>query len=286
MEGELHRIRVVSESDEKDTCVPECVSWCTSICCCNLGKEKDNKYTHIQYKPVIDVALLAGVPPPHVSADRVFSFPQYRQTLYPLHRHLSSVISEQPRSSRISVPRRPTFDTLTSISQYPSIPSIREGQIKESTEPTLTFSLFYDIQTRVLMVDVKFASNLNQLVPDRVRKTKNDTSITVFLLPDKKDIMHTSTRFQTNNPIFYQAFRFEGILAADLRQQTLVFHVHDHKTLIGIVNVELKEADLLGDVICEHIGKSSEMDVEVGIGCVHMYHRTYDMYCSMARCGF
>ena len=261
MESELHRVRVVPESDESD--IPECVSWCASLCCCNLGKERNGRYMHIQYKPVVDTTLLAGIPPPHVTADKVFAFPQYRQILYPVHRRLSSVIDEQPRRSHISVPKRPTFSTLTSVSQYPSLPSVREVLIKESTEPTLTFSLFYDIQTRVLIVDVKYASNLNQLVPVRVHKKMNDTCITVFLLPDKNEILQTHTRFQTNNPIFNQAFRFAGILAGDLRQQTLVFHVHDHKTSIGIVKVELKEADLLGDVICRRIGKSSEMDVEV-----------------------
>ena len=265
-QGTLHTLTIPSE--EEKSRLAECFLQCTSFCC-GCYTDKDIKYQHIKYRPSIDSTLLSGFPMPHEEADKIFYYPQERHIIYPKHRRLSSVVDEEPRSFSKSIlvksQGKPRFSQLMSITQYPSLLPVNDDVFvnKEAKEPILAFSLFHDIQTRVLHVRVNYANNLDKLVPLRSTKQKSNTCVFFFLMPDKDEIKSTTPRLQTNNPSFNQVFYLTGVQPTDLRQQMLVFHVHDDQKLIGIVKVELDRVDLLGEEIIKRIKESSEHDVEV-----------------------
>ena len=265
-QGTLHTLKIPSEEEKSRW--TECILQCTSFCCgCNTDKE--TKYQHIKYRPSIDSTLLSGFPMPLEEADKILYYPQERHIIYPKHRRLSSVIDEEPRSGSKSIlvksQGRPRFSQLISITQYPSLLLENDDVFvsREAEEPILAFSLFHDIQTRVLHVRVNYANNLDKLMPSRSTKQKSNTCVVFFLMPDKDEIKSTTPRLQTNNPSFDEAFYLTGVQPTDLRQQMLVFHVHDDQKLIGIAKVELDRVDLLGEEIIKCIKESSEHDVEV-----------------------
>ena len=249
--------------------MPKCVEACMSLCCC-VPKDKIPRYRHVQYRPITD-----WTQPPYVSpSEELFRLPQSGITIWPQHsdHHSTSVITEEPQSAftptlspQVSVQAR--LSSMESASQFPSIqsPSLPPPDFYEaenSTEPTLTFQLFYDMQKRMLRLHIKFASNLHELQVGHVHKKNCYSCISAFLLPNKDEILQVYNQYTRDNPLFNKILEFPGILASDLRQQTLVIHVHDYRTLIGIVKVPLENADLLGHVICKKI-ESSEYSTEV-----------------------
>jgi len=257
MESELNPIRVFPEED--NSCMSKCVESCLSLCCC-VTDDKIQRYTHVQYRPITDLSQ-----PPHVTADEVLCFPQSGITIWPQHRRSIQAITEEPQST-------PTFSRQASVRaklsstesatqfpsfQPPSLPPPDFGEAQNTNEPTLNFALFYDMQMRVLRVYIKFASNLDALQVGHVHRKNCDSSISAFLLPNKDEILQVCNKYTRDNPLFNKKMEFSGILASDLRQQTLVIHLHDYRTLIGIVKVPLGNADLLGHVICKKIESSA-----------------------------
>ena len=261
MESEFNPTRVFPEED--NSCMSKCVESCLSLCCC-VTEDKIHRYPHIRYRDLTQ--------PPSATAGEVLCFPQSGITIWPQHHCSTPVITEEPQSFSTSTFSRKAcvqakLTSFTSASQFPSLqfPSLSPPDFWETqntTEPTLTFSLFYDMQMRVLRLYIKFASNLDALQVGHVHRKNCDSSISAFLLPNKDEILQVCNKYTRDNPLFNKTLEFPGILASDLRQQTLVIHLHDYRTLIGIVKVPLENADFLGHVICKKV-ESSEHSTEV-----------------------
>ena len=268
--------------------------FCCSPCCTTMSDsarkdQKKEQFARIQYRPMIDSNILTGNTLLRTARGSYY-FPQTHHTLWPEHgdhyRQIkaSPVISEQPfggekvrRSARILAAlkgRRRAPTTSTKCKQQffydptSPLPSLAQSSIEQPDQPTLTFAAIHDIQTSMLTIFLKFASNLNHLF-ENPQKQILHSFVTLHILPSKNEILQTCARAaheSNNNPVFNQQFVFDGVPVSELAEQTLVFRVYNGRALIGISNIPLSSIDLLGFTICKRICKISECpDIEVSV---------------------
>ena len=127
----------------------------------------------------------------------------------------------------------PFFPLALSLSHSGTINSL---QTAADSHPTLQFSLYYDIQRRVLAVHIQQAYNL-PVVTKGAATIPCSPFILLFLLPSKEHTYESRISHRDLNPSFNQIFDFPGLLPEDIRKQTLVMKAfHSRKTkhdLIG-----------------------------------------------------
>ena len=237
-----------------------CRACCKPFCCCCFKSQSTpQKYACIEYKPVADPSSDVKVPPmsPFIP-DSTQLFPQKEEKLWPQHLQLSpSSVDPYRRQSQLLT--APTPVKVVPPKRTSTLPSIAHSSFDDSDKPMLTFSVMYDIQSGILYVTLKFATNLESLLPPKALMSKISTaSVSIYLLPNKKEIMHAETDVRTTNPVFNKTVQFDGILVGKLEWKTLVFELYYNRALIGTVKLPLKDADLLGYTVCKHIERSSE----------------------------
>ena len=92
----------------------------------------------------------------------------------------------------------------------------------DSSYPTLQYSLYYDIQRNSLTVNLGQAFNL-----PKIKSGSGDTSIILYLQPNKAEVFESKVVRKDPNPIFDQTFEFTGLLGVQVcRKQTLIFKVY------------------------------------------------------------
>lgn len=129
------------------------------------------------------------------------------------------------------------------------------------SQPTLQFSLYYDIQRRTLTVHLQRAYNLP--VKD-IFMGSSDPFVVMFLLPSREEILQSKIVEKDLNPVFDQVFEFRTILSQELYSQVLVMQVYDHdkfasNDLIGSVLIPMKEAELYGMTMKRKIGEGKNL---------------------------
>ena len=148
--------------------------------------------------------------------------------------HLSTTPSLTPSLS-IPLPPPPPSPTPPSPPSTGTVSS--ELQSVADSHPTLQFSIYYDIQRRVLAVHIQQAYNL-PIVMKGPTTTPCNPFILLFLLPNREKVFESRTIQRDVNPSFNQIFDFPGLQPEDIRKQTLIMKVfHSRKTkneLIGI----------------------------------------------------
>ena len=99
----------------------------------------------------------------------------------------------------------------------------------EASYPTLQYSLYYDIQRNSLAVNLGQAFNL----PARAKSGSGDTSIILYLQPNKAEVFESKVIRKDRNPIFDQTFEFTGLMGVQVaRKQTLIFKVYGRSRYI------------------------------------------------------
>ena len=131
----------------------------------------------------------------------------------------------------------------------------------DDSQPTLQFSLYYDIQRRTLTVNLQRAYNLP--VKD-IFMGSSDPFVVMFLLPSREEILQSKIVEKDLNPVFDQVFEFRAILSQELYSQVLVMQVYDHdkfasNDLIGSVLIPMKEAELYGMTMKRKIGEGKHV---------------------------
>ena len=94
----------------------------------------------------------------------------------------------------------------------------------DSSLPTLQYSLYYDIQRNSLTVHLGQAFNL----PVRGKSHHSgDTSIILYMQPNKAEVFESKVVRKELNPVFDQTFEFTGLLGVQVaRKQTLIFKLY------------------------------------------------------------
>lgn len=93
----------------------------------------------------------------------------------------------------------------------------------DSSYPTLQYSLYYDIQRNSLTVNLGQAFNL----PTKAKSGSADTSVVLYMQPNKAEVFESKVVRKDLNPIFDQTFEFTGLLGVQVaRKQTLILKVY------------------------------------------------------------
>ena len=93
------------------------------------------------------------------------------------------------------------------------------------TQPTLQYSMYYDIQRATLSVHLKQIFNLSLR---RKHKTL-DTYVALYLLPRQAEVLESKIVRNSLSPVFEQEFEFGGQPGMQiLKKQTLVFKVYGY----------------------------------------------------------
>ena len=94
-----------------------------------------------------------------------------------------------------------------------------------NTQPTILYSLYYDIQRATLSVNLKQLFNLSL---QRKHKTL-DTYVALYLLPRQAEVFESKIVRNSLNPVFEQEFEFAGQPGMQiLKKQTLVFKIYGY----------------------------------------------------------
>lgn len=98
----------------------------------------------------------------------------------------------------------------------------------DSSQPTLQYSLYYDIQRNSLTVSLSQAFNL-----PKAKSGSGDTSVILYLQPNKAEVFESKVVRKDLNPIFDETFEFTGLLGVQVaRKQTLIFKVYGRSRYI------------------------------------------------------
>lgn len=272
-------------------CAVCCSSCCDTYCPC-FGKERKEKekYPHIEYyqpAKARDIVQTPEAPYHKIPLQKIFEFPQQDREF---RTHTHTQLGQQLSDPHLTVTKQPeeglepmyvtgrgrTIGTISdmplhsSMSCYdsederPFTPPLDESSVMESStmssEFSLQFSLYYDIQRRTLAVTLQSACS----VPSKEVSGSSDFFVSIFLLPNREQVHQTKVQSGTHDVMFNQMFSFQGIFSEELYEQVLVLqmfshdkHTRDH--LLGTVIVPLKEADLLGVTLIRKIGDGREM---------------------------
>ena len=99
----------------------------------------------------------------------------------------------------------------------------------DPTCPSLQYSLYYDIQRNSLAVNLGQAFNL----PSKAKSGSGDTSIVLYMQPNKAEVFESKVVRKDLNPIFDQTFEFTGLLGVQVaRKQTLILKVYGRSRYI------------------------------------------------------
>ncbi len=269
----------------------ECSQLCCECCCdpCFKGRRQKDRYSHIEYyqpSKTIDTDVpVVGVP-----MKKMFDFPQetkqFRQHSYMRPRAYTSdsaimPVTQQPTSRELDCEpmyisdKGRTIGTISEMSQSESPPFTPPPLIHHSvkdtqSEPAVEFSLYYDIQKRVLSVRLVSAYNLTSEIWGSTY-----FFLSVFILPSRDKIYQTNVSSKATNPIFNEEFEFHSLVSEELYEHVLVFQLFSHDKfsrdhLVGSVIVPLSEADLFGVSMVKKVGEGREL-LQVYIN----YHTVY-----------
>lgn len=261
----------------------ECTQLCCKCCCshpCFNGKRQKDRYSHIEYyqpSRTIDDVPVVGVP-----MKKMFDFPQetrqFRQHSYMRAYTSDSVImpvTQQPTSREIDCEPMYVSNKGRTIGTISELPPDSQSESPPFTPPPLTpthhsfkdtqygpavkFSLYYDIQKRVLSVRLVCAYNLTSETWG-----STDFFLSVFILPSRDKIYQTNVSSKATNPVFNEEFEFHSLVSEELYEHVLVFQLFSHDKfsrdhLVGSVIVPLSEADLFGVSMVKKVGEGREL---------------------------
>ena len=126
-------------------------------------------------------------------------------------------------------------------------PNFAASPEEDGAQPTLHFSLYYDLQRQVLTIHLHKATNL----PAKDQRCTSNPFVVAYVEPSKVEICHSKIIYKTLNPTFDEMFEFKNLTPDEVRKQTIVFRIYNHdkyakSDFIGAVVLPLREADLLG----------------------------------------
>lgn len=193
----------------------------------------------------------------HVPFQKIFQLPQPQSEPFP-YKHV--VVTQQPilhkrqpsdaEELSMSMRKRTLSEVSVSISDLSDslgADFLIDDQAAPlecfDEEPTLQFSLYYDIQRHALKVHLQQAYDLPAM--------DKSPCVTLYLEPKKVEIFECKVVAHNRNPVLDQVFEFRHLQADEVRRQSLVFRVYCHDRLskndfVGAVVLPLREADLLG----------------------------------------
>ena len=127
------------------------------------------------------------------------------------------------------------------------------------SEPTLTFSLYYDIQRCMLALTLFEACDL----PAKDQRGTSDPFVVMYLDPSREEVFQSRIIYKTLNPSFKEHFEFKNVPPDDVRRQTIVLKVYDHdkyskNDFIGTSTLPLKDADLYGATVIATIDEKTQ----------------------------
>lgn len=94
--------------------------------------------------------------------------------------------------------------------------------VPQTTEPTIMYSLFYDVLRGCLTVYLKQVYNLKL----KAKAKTLDSYVVVFLLPHQHEVLESQIVKDSLNPSFNRDFEFSGQPDMQImNKQTLVFRI-------------------------------------------------------------
>ena len=157
----------------------------------------------------------------------------------------------QPPSKELKSILRPKDAGLGLTSSYPEIPTEPEppspGEMGDDLG-VIYFELSYE--NMILKLVIKKATGL----PAKDITGTSDPFVKVLLLPDKKHKLETRVKRKKLNPIWNEAFTFEGFPHSKLLQKTLYMQVLDYDRFsrndpIGEIELDLSNVPLQSDPV-------------------------------------
>ncbi len=202
------------------------------------------------------------------SAQGVFRFPKAPRA--PLHR----IEEEQSEESSLTSSKKVMLKHLGK--KFPLRKRSREEdrfytmstesvpQAEESLEegdPSLEFSLYFDVHRRILSVYLQRGHNL----PFEAQSSTLMSSVVISLLPEWEEAFETEMARNTLDPVYDETFDFPGIAIEEIQAKVLVFRVYHHISsvsdqMIGMVHFPLRLADLFcNTTVTRKISKKKEL---------------------------
>ena len=212
-----------------------------------------------------------GVKPDFCFDDPITQQPLKRFTPAPLPTcPLGMVYGSRMKSSTPS----PDFDR----ERVSWTPEVQESEASSASgreakvEPTLTFSLYYDLQRHILTLTLIKAFDL----PAKDWRGTSDPFVVMYLDPSREEVFQSRIIYETLNPSFNEHFEFRNVSLEDIQCETIVFKVYDNdkyskKYFIGASMLPLKHADLYGATMTVAIDETAVESKVQTLFCVDSY---------------
>ena len=177
-----------------------------------------------------------------------------------------------------SAPQSPDIRTIMStrtaagpirVQTGSSLPVYREKSLRvdvgdgKEPEPTVQFSIHYDIHQSKLRVHLQHASNLPKHT-SKGRQVRCDSFVMIHLEPDREDTLQSEVVRDSHDPEFDQTFQFGGLSVENIKLQSLVFRFYNHASnnrAVGKAHLPLRDVDLFGVIVQMKVARSDEMAV-------------------------
>eukprot|EP00731_Ephydatia_muelleri_P029789 Em0021g312a len=189
----------------------------------------------------------------------------HSRTAFPIHPQIP-VTSKQPYAQSLELSGSfnessvgsPTFKSNLMDDSFELVGDAHQN--RGILLPRLEYSLYYDIQRRVLSVFLHQCFHLN---PPGFSKGAVNSYVVLFLVPKKEEVLESKVVERTQDPVFNQVFEFGGIQLSELLQQTLMFRIYRQdrlvsSRLIGSVAVRMDQADLYNQPMVAFVDDKSE----------------------------
>ncbi len=259
----LNKIRIVMDLCKK--CCSFCFKQPKEVCAVRYAElshddpghpEKSFNFTQVtesrpSYPPMFETAKSTKrINSPHCKKfSRVFidqpqpSVPMKRLYRPPENKALQNVMAKQ----EIPPTRKTHMRSLSDVVSKQSQASWKVGSPPDN--PTLKFSLDYDVVRSVLTVHLLSACNL----PAMDRCGTSDPYVEIILYPNQ-DKAKSNIVEKCLNPIFDEKFVFKNVYPCDTGDMILQLYVYDHDTItkddkIGGVTISLEDADFTGSTM-------------------------------------
>ena len=212
-----------------------------------------------------------GVKPDFCFDDPITQQPLKRFTPAPLPTcPLGMVYGSRMKSSTPS----PDFDR----ERVSWTPEVQESEASSASgretkvEPTLTFSLYYDLQRHILTLTLIKAFDL----PAKDWRGTSNPFVVMYLDPSREEVFQSRIIYETLNPSFNEHFEFRNVSLEDIQCETIVFKVYDNdkyskKYFIGASMLPLKHADLYGATMTVAIDETAVESKVQTLFCVDSY---------------